>query len=154
MIYICENNFLTNNQNVTLNITVKKHLPWFFNEKDNIFYHNLVFDSKPKSTFYDLLQPIQEKLNKDIYQADFFMILNTKKHEKILNYSDNIFKENYFIKCIYHLNSSDAYSEVSFNNKIEHVQNRGIYFDNQIKHCEYTPVKDKYSLLLQVLFKK
>ena len=73
---------------------------------------------------------------------------------KTIDNSDNKWGESNFTKLIYHINTSDGYTEISSQEKIPYTQNRSIIIDNQISTCEFSPVKSSLSLLLIMLFKK
>ena len=152
--YNCENNFLENPTNRELSIVLQKHIPWYLSENKSLFYHAIVFDNKPISTFYSLLEPFQEKIKKQFNQASFFMILRGSEHKKIIDDSDNKYKENEFMKLIYHIDTSDGYSEICGSDKINYTQNRSIIIDNQLSTAEFNPIKSDFSLILKVLFKK
>jgi len=154
MIYNCENNFIDNPDNRELSIVLQKNLPWYLSENKSLLYHILVFDNEPVSTFYSLLEPFQKKVNKKVNQATFYMILRGSEHKKIIDDSDNKFKENQFMKLIYHIDSSDGYSEICSNQKINYTQNRSIIIDNQLSTSEFNPIESNFSLILKVLFKK
>lgn len=152
--YNCENNFLDNPDNRRLFFVLNKNLPWYLGENKNLLYHSLVFDYKPVSTFYDLLEPIRKKIKKEINQATFFMLRYGENNFKTIDNSDNKWGESDFTKLIYHINTSDGYTEISSQEKIPYTQNRSIIIDNQISTCEFSPVKSSLSLLLMMLFKK
>tara|TARA_R100001460_G_scaffold106374_2_gene153854 strand:+ start:2030 stop:2491 length:462 start_codon:yes stop_codon:yes gene_type:complete len=150
----CENNLINNSDNRRISYTLKKNFPWFLSENSSLFYHALVFENNATSSFFNLLEPIQDKIKNHIFEACFYLICNKSKQEKIINDDKNIWKENNYIKLIYHIDSSDGYTELLYDKKLDHTQNRGIILDNQLKTCEYNPIKSEYSLLLKVLFKK
>ena len=62
MIYNCENNYLDNLENRRLSSVLQGKIPWYLSENKSLLHHILVFDSKPTSTFYSLLEPIQKKI--------------------------------------------------------------------------------------------
>ena len=59
-----------------------------------------------------------------------------------------------FVKLIYHIDSSDGYTEICSQEKIPHTQNRSIIIDNQLNTGEFNPIKSRASLILKLLFKK
>ena len=154
MIYNCENNFIDNPDNRELSIVLQKNLPWYLSENKSLLYHVLVFDNKPISTFYSLLEPIQKKIKNEINEATFYMLLNNPIQKKMIDDSNHIYKENKFLKLIYHIDSSDGYTEICSKEKIEHTQNRSIIIDNQLNTGEFNPIKSNFSLILKVLFNK
>jgi|TARA_R100001460_G_scaffold105383_1_gene151931 hypothetical protein len=154
MIYNCENNFISNLDNRELSIILQKNLPWFLSENKNLLYHVLVFNNEPISTFYSLLEPFQKKVNKEINEATFFMLLPNSEHKKIIDDSNNKYEESKFMKLIYHVDSSDGYTEIFAKDKINYTQNSSILIDNQLNTAEFNPIKSNFSLILKVLFNK
>jgi len=154
MIYNCENNYLDSPDNRRLSSVLHGNLPWYLSENKSLFHHVLVFDSKPISTFYSLLEPVQEKIENEISEAAFYMLLNDSTHKKIIDDSNNKWKESDFIKLIYHVDTSDGYTEISSKDKLNHTQNRSIIIDNQINTGDFGPIKSNFSLILKVLFHK
>ena len=154
MIYNCENNYLDNLENRRLSSVLQGKIPWYLSENKSLLHHILVFDSKPTSTFYSLLEPIQKKIKNEINEAIFYMLLRNPTQKKIIDNSQNIYEESKFLKLIYHIDSSDGYTEIFSKEKIPHTQNRSITIDNQLNTGEFGPITSNFSLILKVLFKK
>ncbi len=152
--YSCENNYLNNIENRRLFSVLKNKFPWYLSENEGFLNHIIVFDNKVVSTFYDLLEPFQKKVKKKINEAVFYMILNNTTNKKVIDDSKNMYKENEFVKLIYHIDSSDGYTEICSQEKIPHTQNRSIIIDNQLNTGEFNPIKSRASLILKLLFKK
>ena len=152
--YSCENNYLNNIENKRILSVLKNKFPWYLSGNDSFLSHIVVFDDKMVSTFYDLIEPFQKKIKKQINQAVFYMILNDSTSKKIIDNSEDMYKENNFLKLIYHIDSSDGYTEICSQEKIPHTQNRSIIIDNQLNTGEFNPIKSRTSLILKLLFKK
>ena len=97
---------------------------------------------------------LEKKIKKQINQAVFYMILNDSTSKKVIDNSENMYKENNFLKLIYHIDSSDGYTEICSQEKIPHTQNRSIIIDNQLNTGEFNPINSRTSLILKLLFKK
>ena len=154
MMYNCENNFLDNVENRRLSSVLQGKLPWYLSDNKQLLYHILVNKNKPISTFYGLLEPIQKKIKNEINEATFYMLSSNPIQKKIIDDSNNIWEENKFLKLIYHIDSSDGYTEICLKEKIPHTQNRSIIIDNQLNTSEFNPIKSSFSLILKVLFNK
>jgi len=138
------NNFLEKDifENIK-NIVTSSNFPWFYNSRINTSYetndnntayftHTLFKDEKINSQHFGLFEPIFKKIKyKKLLKIKLNCYIRTEKLEIHKPHKDFIFKHKGFIL---YFNTCDGYTVLENNEKIESIENRGLYFDSSKTH--------------------
>ena len=136
-------------------IFTSNEFPYYYNdfkvnENDggNQFTHIFLREGVINSNYFDLLNPILEKLNaKSLYRIKLNM---TIKQNKIKSYN---FHTDLDIKCntaVFYLNTNNGKTIFESGKEISSVENKMIIFPSSIKHTGTTHTDTKYRLVLNL----
>ena len=139
-------NFLDNQQFEEIKKTLFDHsFPWFYNktkvfeeEEQNLnnfqfthkFYHNYTINSN----FFNLLNPIIEKLNPiSIAKIKANMTMRTQDIFEYEYHTDYITNTN-LKTAVFYLNTNNGYTKFKDGDSVDSIENRMLIFDSQMLH--------------------
>ena len=119
-------------------------------EKHFQFVHSFFFEHKTTSQFFNILDPIVEKLKaKSFIRIKANCITMTDKH--ILHGFHNDYDDN--VTAIYYVNTNNGYTMFESGEKIPSVQNQLATFDGNQRHCSVvqTDTSARYIININIL---
>lgn len=137
--------------------------PWYYNEyvnnkneenvKTNFQFTHLFFKHNDKSNFFDLINPILNKLN-------ILSLLRIKANLSPLN--EKQIKHPLHMDCdslhmtsgIFYVNTNNGYTQFEDGSKIESVANRFVEFDSKKLHAAVTQNDEKTRILINFCYLK
>mgnify|MGYP001422705440 FL=1 len=156
-------NFLTQTEYEALyNVFGTQDVNWYYNDfinspMDDDSDYNFQFvhpiyhydESKTKSPYKKLIDPILSKLNVEVLLRMKFN-MNIRTNEIIeSNFHVDLDLNTYKI-AIFYLNSNDGYTLFECGRKIESVANRVVIFDGKVKHCGTSCTNQKNRIVLNI----
>ena len=156
-------NFLTQTEYEALyNVFGTQDVNWYYNDfinspMDDDSDYNFQFvhpiyhydESKTKSPYKKLIDPILSKLNVEVLLRMKFN-MNIRTNEIIeSNFHVDLDLNTYKI-AIFYLNSNDGYTLFECGKKIESVANRVVIFDGKLKHCGTSCTNQKNRIVLNI----
>jgi hypothetical protein len=154
-------NFLEKEEfNIIKNTLIGVDFPWFYNENfafDNIrlcsdlnnqcFTHMFYKDNVPHSPYFDLLNPILEKINlKSLVRIKANLSIKSESVQKYGYHVDYLDFGCY--TSILYLNTNDGKTFFEDGNEVESVENRFVTFSSNIFHSGSTCSNSKYRSLI------
>ena len=145
MEYQIVDNFLEEQEFLKIkNVMLSDNFPWHYSngvsEKNSMdgfyFTHNFFSDLTITSNKYFLLLPIFKKLNlKSIIRAKSNLYTRTEKifeHELHTDYEYN------HKGFIFYINTNNGFTKLKNGEKIESIENRGLFFNPSLEHNSST----------------
>ena len=133
-------------------IVMGNFFPWFFaknctfgkddNDPNSYFTHIIYEENKPNSQFF---QVFNDKLIKKINPFSLVRIkLNCYPCTKeLVHHLPHVDYDEPHKNCILSFNTCNGFTVMQDGTKIESIENRGIFFDGQIKHNSTTCTDQK-----------
>lgn len=145
-----ENNFIDNNKFRYIEKVIFDHnFKYSINYQSNVlhFYHIFIHDYKIISTYCNILESINKKINKKIINAVLVLVPKTSKKEIIFKENLNLLKDT--TTSFYLLNKNNG--QIKFINvePIETLQNQMLTFKTNLKPKIYSST-DSYKSFIQL----
>ena len=145
-------NFLEKEEFLNIkNILESWDFPWFFQKKINYnhsendldcyFTHNIFNQKSGRSSYYNVINPILNKLNfKSLIRVKCNLYPRTKKIEINKSHVDYEFEHK---GAIFYINTNDGGTIIEDNKKIDSVENRILFFNSSLLHSSTTTTNSK-----------
>lgn len=153
-------NFLKNEDFLKIkNVLLNDSFPWFFckkivdSEKHFQFFHNFYRDYSINSSFFNLLNPIVEKINPiSIVRIKANLLCKTDKNEEHGMHVD--YDNPKITTAIFYCNTNNGYTKFKDGTKIKSEENKFIEFNANQEHTGSSCTDEKVRIVINFNYYK